>query len=283
MVTFSSALSKIDRTARFSRKIGIRSAIAVEMSRRAINSTQNAKLVRLTMPGFPAPVYLRGGTSDVQTFIQIILDEEYDMRSTPQFRKLDGLYRKAGADGRRPLIIDCGANIGLSAIWFSLQFPEAQILAVEPAADNIEIAKLNLHAYPNVTLLQGAVWDRPSQLKISDTTVSPWAYQVTESQDHVSVKLDNALKTFTISELMDAANEHEVLIAKIDIEGAEANLFRSNIEWARRTHLIAIELHDWMLPNQRTSTPFLRTITHLDFELFQRGENLFVFIDGLSH
>jgi hypothetical protein len=60
---------------------------------------------------------------------------------------------------------------------------------VEPAADNIEIAKLNLHAYPNVTLLQGAVWDRPSQLKISDTTVSPWAYQVTESQDHVSVKL----------------------------------------------------------------------------------------------
>jgi hypothetical protein len=57
MVTFSSALSKIDRTARFSRKIGIRSAIAVEMSRRAINSTQNAKLVRLTMPGFPAPVY----------------------------------------------------------------------------------------------------------------------------------------------------------------------------------------------------------------------------------
>jgi hypothetical protein len=82
------------------------------------------------------------------------------------------------------------------------------------------------------------LWDRPSQLKISDTTVSPWAYQVTESQDHVSVKLDSALKTFTISELMDAANEHEVLIAKIDIEGAEANLFRSNIEWVRRTHLL---------------------------------------------
>ena len=154
---------------------------------------------------------------------------------------------------------------------------------MEPAADNIEIAKLNLHAYPNVTLLQGAVWDRPSQLRISDPTVPPYAYQVTESQDHVSVKLDNALKTFTISELMDAASEHEVLIAKIDIEGAEANLFRSNIEWARRTHLIAIELHDWMLPNQRTSTPFLRTITPLDFELFQRGENLFVFLDGLSH
>jgi hypothetical protein len=55
------------------------------------------------MPGFPAPVYLRGGTSD------------------------------------------------------ELQFPEAQILAVEPAADNIEIAKLNLHAYPNVTLLQGVM------------------------------------------------------------------------------------------------------------------------------
>jgi Methyltransferase FkbM domain len=144
MVTFSSALSKIDRTARFSRKIGIRSAIAVEMSRRAINSTQNAKL----LPG-----------------------------------------------------------------------------------------------------------DRPSQLKISDTTVSPWAYQVTESQDHVSVKLDSALKTLTISELMDAANEHEVLIAKIDIEGAEANLFRSNIEWVWRTHLVAIEFHDWMLPDQRTSTP----------------------------
>jgi FkbM family methyltransferase len=53
------------------------------------------------------------------------------------------------ASGVQPLIIDCGANIGLSTIWHARQFPEARIIAVEPGQSNLEIAAKNLAAYPN--------------------------------------------------------------------------------------------------------------------------------------
>lgn len=177
------------------------------------------------------------------------------------------------------MIIDCGANIGLSAVWFSHLFPEAQIFAVEPDADNFKVAQRNLAAYPNVTLLRGAIWDCPKDLAISDTTVDPWAYQTEEVQNGAARNPDKILKGFTISEIMGMADTPRALIVKVDIEGAEASLFRSNIEWVGRTDLIAIELHDWMLPKQRTSAPFVRSFANLDFDLLQRGENLFVFLD----
>jgi FkbM family methyltransferase len=273
-----SFLSRVVPLGRLSRKIGIRSGVIVEMALREGNSPEHARLVQLNLPDFPGPFYLRAGTSDVGTFLKTIVYPEYDIRSFPSFQKIDVLYQNARAEGRRPLIIDCGANIGMSSIWFSRLFPEAQILAVEPAVDNIEIAKRNLRAYPNVTLLQGAVWDRPTRLKISDTTVAPDAYQVVEVQEGAE-NLDKTLKAFTITKLMDMADTHQPLIVKIDIEGAEAILFRSHTEWVGLTDLITIELHDWMLPKQRTSAPFIRSIANLDYDLLQQGETLFVFLD----
>lgn len=278
-LTFGKVVTRARRIGKLSLKIGVRPAVRLGMALPKRNPRENAKLVPVTVSGFRDPLYLRAGTSDMYTFLQVIVDREYDIRPFPQFQKLDGLYRKSRAEGRRPLIIDCGTNIGLSAVWFSHLFPEAQIFAVEPDAGNIEVAQHNLRSYPNVTLLHGAVWDRPTQLTISNPTVAPWAYQVAEAQDGAAGNPNNTLKSFTIPEIMDMAATRQVLIVKIDIEGAEATLFRSNTEWVRLTDLITIELHEWMMPKQRTSAPFIRSLANLDFDLLQRGENLFVFLD----
>jgi FkbM family methyltransferase len=277
--TFAKFISRLVLTGQLCLKIGVRPAVLLGMALPNRNLRENAKLVTVTMPGFPHPMYLRAGTSDMYTFLQVIMHPEYEIRPFPQFQKLKDLYQKSRAEGRRPLIIDCGANIGLSAVWFSLLFPEARIFAVEPDADNIKVAQRNLAAYPNVTLLHGAIWDHPKELTISDTTVAPWAYRMKEAQEGAARNPDNILKAFTIPEIMDMADTPQALIVKIDIEGAEATLFRSNTEWVGLTDLIAIELHDWMLPKQRTSAPFIRSFANLDFDLLQRGENLFVFLD----
>lgn len=275
MGTHISLVSSVVRTAKLSRKVGMRAAVLIESALRDQRPPENAKLIEVTPPGYPSSIYLRSCMADVNTFYQIIVNAEYDIRPFQQFQRIDGLYRKATADGRRPLIIDCGANIGLSTIWFARLFPEAQILAVEPAADNIEVAKQNLRAYSNVTLLQGAVWDRPVRLKISDPTVRPDSYQMVETEGGT----DEALRAFTIAELIDMSDAHQALIVKIDIEGGEAILFRSNTEWINSTDLISIELHDWLLPKQLTSAPFIRSFANLDFELLQRGETLFLFLN----
>jgi FkbM family methyltransferase len=275
--TFAKFVSSVVLTGQLCLKIGVRPGLLLGMTPRKSNPRENSRLVPVTVHGFPHSIYLRAGTSDMFVLLQVILHREYDIRSFPQFQKLNNLYLKSRADGRRPLIIDCGANIGLSAVWFSHLFPEARIYAVEPDADNIEVARRNLAAYPNVTLLHGAIWDCPKDLVISNTTVAPWAYQMEEAQD--GAVPDNILKALTIPEIMRMADAPEALIVKVDIEGAEASLFRSNIEWVGRTDLITIELHDWMLPEQRTSASFIRSFANLNFDLLQRGETLFVFLD----
>ena len=213
-LSFAGTISSVVHIAKLSRKIGTRPAVLLEMALRKRFAPGSAKLVELTLPGFPSPFYLRAGTTDAGTFLNVIVNAEYNIRLFPQFQTIDRLYKKARADGKRPLIIDCGANIGLSTVWFSHLFPEAQIIAVEPAADNIEVAKRNLHAYPNVTLIQGAIWDRPARLTISDTTAATDAYRVQEAQEKDAGDFGNTLKTFTIPELIDMADADHAMISQ---------------------------------------------------------------------
>ncbi len=43
------------------------------------------------------------------------------------------------ADTDAPLILDCGANIGLSALYFQRLYPKARIMAFEPDTHNFEL------------------------------------------------------------------------------------------------------------------------------------------------
>ena len=72
-----------------------------------------------------------------------------------------------------------------------------------------------------------------------------------------------------------ARGEGAPFIVKIDIEGFEAELFSRNLEWLDRFYVLIIELHDWMLPRQRSSQSFLRAIGALDRDFLYAGENVF--------
>jgi hypothetical protein len=66
----------------------------------------------------------------------------------------------------------------------------------------------------------------------------------------------------------------KLFIAKIDIEGFEKDLFASNLDWIAETFVIYIEPHDWLLPGQGSSKPFLNAIVPHGFEIYVVGENL---------
>ena len=217
-----------------------------------------------------SPIWLRPNSSDIDTFLQVFAEGQYDSGRFPQHDQLMSAYRAAVSRSETPLIVDCGANIGLSAVWFANAFPQAQIVAIEPAADNVELMRRNLAAYPNATIVAGGVWDRPAELSILDRNVMPWAYQVTESAEGV-----NGVKSFTIP---DIAGGKPILIMKIDVEGSEDALFRSNTDWLTNTGLVIIELHDEKLPGQKTSRNFFQRIAREDFEFAMNGENAFFFL-----
>jgi hypothetical protein len=72
------------------------------------------------------------------------------------------------------------------------------------------------------------------------------------------------------------------LIVKIDIEGGEIELFRSNVEWIEQTPLIVFELHDWQGGSRGAGhSVFSRLSTHpRDYML--RADNMFSFAHSLA-
>jgi FkbM family methyltransferase len=226
----------------------------------------------INIPVAPAPIHLRNGTTDKDIFRQIFIKREYDLRGFAQSELVEGTYRRAVANGGTPLILDCGANIGLSAAWLAIAFPQARIYAIEPDPGNFEMLTANTAPYPNVTPLRGAIWDRHEPVSIADPSAPEWGFRVAEAAAKPS-----DLPVFTIPELMAKAGARDILLVKIDIEGGEKSLFRSNTDWMGQTTAIAIELHDWLLPGEGTSHSFLGGIARYPFEIAFRGETLFCF------
>jgi FkbM family methyltransferase len=230
-------------------------------------------LVRIDLPMIPAPIFLRSRTSDIETFIQIFAHCEYDFFGFEQAGALFERYAALCSSNQNPLIIDCGANVGLSAIWFSKRFPQAIIYAVEPSEENFTILEKNIASYANVKPILAGIWDCNTRLRIVNPSAEGWAFQVCESNDAVAIKIPAT----TMPDIMALADSDEILIAKIDIEGAERELFRSNTGWLDRTDLVIIELHDWMLPWQGTSRNFFSCVGGRSFDFQTKGENLFLF------
>ncbi|NJO02692.1 MAG: FkbM family methyltransferase [Bacteroidia bacterium] len=60
----------------------------------------------------------------------------------------------------KPYIIDGGANIGLSVLYFKQLYPQAHVVAFEPDPSLFEILQNNIHSFDlqEVTLVRKALW-----------------------------------------------------------------------------------------------------------------------------
>jgi len=231
------------------------------------------------VPGNPAGVWLRPGTADWHVYDQIFIRQEYELASLPQSSRLLADYAKLLASGKKPVIIDCGANIGLATVAFKRAFPEAVIYAIEPERENFNLMTRNFAPLSNVFALRAGVWDRKAALAITDPTVASWSFSLQEepskndNQDAVDV-----VAAVTIPEILDAVPEGACFIVKIDIEGGENQLFRSNTAWLDNAVLVIIEIHDRKFPWQATSASFFSAISRRKRDYFFRDENIFCFL-----
>jgi hypothetical protein len=86
----------------------------------------------------------------------------------------------------------------------------------------------------------------------------------------------NPIPAVPISSLMNKYNWQEVDIVKMDIEGAEKEVFANNnaFEWLSKTKLLIIELHDNYVAN--CSKTLFKALEPFEFEVFYHHENIFV-------
>jgi FkbM family methyltransferase len=218
-------------------------------------------------------VWLREGTSDYAVLEQIFHTEEFNISTAPQFAWIRAAYERMLAAGEPPLVVDCGANIGLSALYFASRLPEAKIVGIEPARDNVELARKNTGQNPLIEIIEAAVHDTAAALEITDPGAEKFAYRVRETQ----ARSATSVETVTIGDVMERYGATRNLIVKVDIEGGESALFRSNIGWLDRTDLLIVETHDWLFPGQGTSGTLFSAISGRNFEVIHKGEYISFF------
>lgn len=203
---------------------------------------------------FP-PLIIRKHTSDWKAFKQVFVQRDYDFP----------------VEVKPKLIIDGGANVGYASIFFADKFPDAEIFAVEPEADNFDVLKRNTARFKNIKPIQAGLWHKNTYLKVVSTNQGEWGFITQETSPD-----DYDVRTITIDDILRQAGSHEIDILKLDIEGAEKELFSENFEsWLGKVNVLIIELHDRL--KEGCSSAFYSAIRKYNFEQTQRGENVILF------
>ncbi len=219
------------------------------------------------------------GRSEVQSDRDIIgMVFGSKMFSTDRFQrhnaKLQNLYNSIIEGNLTPVIIDAGANIGAASRFFSVMYPASRIYSYEPDVENHQLCSLNMTGCNSETIL-GALSKEDGFLYLNTIDYGPIAYR-TGSSGNIKVR------SYSLMGILDAfPSTEKMFILKIDVEGAESEIFSMPVLNINTVPLIIIELHDWMLPFEGVSRNFFREISRENFDILFFGENLFCFNNNI--
>lgn len=198
--------------------------------------------------GIKSPLHLRLRTSDVAICEWVLLRQQYaiDLPFSPK------------------IIVDAGANIGMASIYYAHRYPDARIIALEPEASNFAMLARNVKPYSGILPLNAALWNRDGYIAVSSTgpASNKVGFVVQEGEG-----VGAAARALTMRTLMRETGIHSIDILKVDIEGAEKEVFAS-CDWMGSVRCLAIELHDWIKPGCSAA---VESVTR-DFSTLQRGE-----------
>jgi FkbM family methyltransferase len=75
-------------------------------------------------------------------------------------------------------IVDAGANVGFTTLFFASQYPHARIIAIEPSPRSVELLRMNVAGLPNVTIVEAALWAKTEDLLLEDIPGRSWGAHV---------------------------------------------------------------------------------------------------------
>jgi FkbM family methyltransferase len=128
----------------------------------------------------------------------------------------NNIYEFNATNNSKPIIIDCGANMGLSVLYFSKKHPTAEIIAFEPDESVLPFLERNIQSQKinNVKLYKKGVWNEETELKFY--TDNGLGGRVEKQYENQSPKI---IKSVRLRDFLDT--QYPIDMLKIDIEGAE--------------------------------------------------------------
>ena len=177
--------------------------------------------VEVSLRGLDHPVLLRPATTDAEV----------------AFGTLGrGYHLPPVALADDAVIIDLGANIGLTAADFATRYRKATVVAVEMDEANAAMAVANTASYGHrVVVIHAAAWWEETSLSYSAEPGDEWGFAISDN---------GARKVMAVSVLDLVSKYGPVDFLKVDIEGAEREVLAKNTGWASAVAAIQVEVHE---------------------------------------
>jgi len=140
-------------------------------------------------------------------------------------------------------ILDLGANIGMTTIYFHRCFPKAELACVEPMPGNLSVLRENLRLNSvKAKLIPEAVNPTDGRV-VMEVARKDYGHRVAKPGE-TSGEQCIEVPAVSVRALLDILKWDRIGLLKIDIEGHEKLLLSENASWLELVDLICIECHD---------------------------------------
>jgi len=152
-------------------------------------------------------------------------------------------FYKFTSEEKDPIILDCGANIGTSCVYFKKLYPTSKIIAFEADLVIADILKSNIefNKIANVEIINKAVW-------INDNGVS-FASEGSDGSSIFGIGDKVIVPSIRLKDILDQMERVDIL--KMDIEGAENEVLIDCKNSLNHVKNIFIEYHSFPNQNQK--------------------------------
>jgi len=187
-------------------------------------------LLRLKIRGIMYPIFIRGKSKTDKGALKYVFHEKYGQYHLPP----------PGVElNNNSTIVDLGTNIGLTVAHYKNLYPGALVIGYEMDHDNFLIAEKNCSKYKNVYLYNEAVWVENGKVAYSKSATDD-----SFSLSVISNKRMTEVKSVTIAEIIRKHGLQKIDYLKMDIEGAEINIFKAEeLGWMSYVNAVNIEIH----------------------------------------
>ncbi len=166
------------------------------------------------------------------------------------------------------VIVDAGANIGVETLRFRHFHPEARIVAIEPDSGNFAILTRNAGSDDKIELIKSGLWSHKCRLHlIAGESAEGFRAEEVDGEPQPS-----DVDAVSIPSIMQSFGLGEIDILKMDIEGAEFQVFTApDVEsWIQRVKVLIFECPDADRPG--TTQRIFEKLAGEDFVCHIHGE-----------
>lgn len=182
------------------------------------------------------PRYTRGSVTVSGLNLEFVDSPSFIFTYEEIFRK--EIY-KFHSSNPTPHILDAGANIGLSVLYFKRLFPKAVITAFEPDDQVFGVLSRNVqqNGLTDVQLVKKGLWTHETELSFMAEGAD--GGRIAGQQEKANIVTIQTVK------LSDYLKHHEVDLLKMDIEGAEFDVLKEAEAYLGRASRIFVEYHSF--------------------------------------